>query len=161
MGDSPNDTVRVDFDRQIKLEFHDSTVISDAGLLAYRELDDALRLTSTAATGLHGTRTGQNTQHNLLALHQGQGGIPRAVRHLLTRRGGGTAGVMRGDPGTDRPATAGVRLGLRFATPDQPARTSSPCVRGAPGEAIAEQAWRKAAGCGGFMNQPNAAGKPP
>lgn len=68
MGDSQNDTVRVDFDRQIKLAFHGSTVTSDAGLLAYRELDDALRLTSTAATVLHDTRTGQNAQHTLLAL---------------------------------------------------------------------------------------------
>src|SRR5437764_12857539 len=68
MGDSPNDPLRVDFDRQLKLEFHGSTVTSDAGLLAYRELDDALRLTSTAATGLHDTRSGQNTQHSLLAL---------------------------------------------------------------------------------------------
>src|SRR5215813_11133537 len=68
MGDRQNDPLRVDFDRQLKLEFHGSTVTSDAGLLAYRELDDALRLTSTAATGLHDTRTGQNTQHSLLAL---------------------------------------------------------------------------------------------
>ncbi len=68
MGDSRTDPLRVDFDRQIKLEFHGSTVTSDAGLLAYRELDDALELTTTAATGLHDTRTGQNKQHGLDAL---------------------------------------------------------------------------------------------
>src|SRR6478736_8993789 len=68
MGDSQNDTVRVECDRKIKLEFHGSTVTSDAGLLAYRELDDALRLTTSAASGLLDTRTGQNTQHSLLAL---------------------------------------------------------------------------------------------
>src|SRR3954470_10103988 len=68
MGDRHNDTVRVDFDRQIKLEFHGSTVTSDAGLLAYRELGDALGLTSKAASGLLDSRTGQNTQHGLLAL---------------------------------------------------------------------------------------------
>src|SRR5262245_55895168 len=68
MGESKNAPLRLDFDRQLKLEFHGSTVTSDAGLLTYRELDDALALTCTAATGLHDTRTGQNTQHSLLAL---------------------------------------------------------------------------------------------
>jgi hypothetical protein len=68
MGDSQNDPLRLDFDRQIKLEFHGSTVTSDAGLLAYRELDNALGLTSTAASDLVDIRTGQNTQHGLLAL---------------------------------------------------------------------------------------------
>jgi hypothetical protein len=68
MGDSHHDPLRVDFDHQIKLEFHGSTVTSDAGLLAYRELDDALRLITTTTSNLHDTRTGQNTQHSLLAL---------------------------------------------------------------------------------------------
>ena len=68
MGDHHNDPLRIDFDRQIKLEFHGSTVTSDAGLLAYRELDGALQLTNTAATRLQDTRTGQNTQHSPLAL---------------------------------------------------------------------------------------------
>lgn len=68
MTESKNDPLRVDFDRQLKLEFHGSTVTSDAGLLAYCELDDALGLTCTAATALHDTRTGQNIQHSLLPL---------------------------------------------------------------------------------------------
>jgi len=58
---SRNDPLRVDFDREIKRKFHGQTVTSDAELLGYRELDDALGLTSTAAIGLHDSRTGPNT----------------------------------------------------------------------------------------------------
>jgi hypothetical protein len=68
IGDSQIDALRVDFYRHIKLEFHGSTVTSDAGPLAYRELDDALGLTSTSASGPHDIRTEQNTRHGLLAL---------------------------------------------------------------------------------------------
>ena len=68
MGDCQIEPLRPHFDRRLRLEFHGAKVTSDAGLLAYRELDDALDLTATAAAELHDTRTGQNTQHGLPAL---------------------------------------------------------------------------------------------
>src|SRR5512135_3763734 len=68
MGDCPTEPLRPQFDRRLRLRFFGAKVTSDAGLLAYRELDDALDLTRTAAGHLHDSRTGQNTQHTATAL---------------------------------------------------------------------------------------------
>jgi hypothetical protein len=68
MGEACKDALRFDFDRRMKLEFHGTKVTSDAGLLAYRELDETLNLTSTVDSELRDIRTGKNTQHGLAAL---------------------------------------------------------------------------------------------
>lgn len=59
--------LRVAFDRRLKLEFHGSPVTSDAGLLTFRELDDALGLTEMAGQVLADLRTGKNNRHTLTA----------------------------------------------------------------------------------------------
>ena len=68
MGESKKDALRVNFDRKLKLEFHGVKVTSDAGLLAYREIDDVFGLTDMANYELTDNRTGRNTQHSITAL---------------------------------------------------------------------------------------------
>src|SRR4051812_8806647 len=67
LGESDSAALRVAFDHRLKLEFHGSRVTSDAGLLPFRELDDALGLTDMAGEVLTDTRTGQNSRHTLIA----------------------------------------------------------------------------------------------
>ena len=66
MGESKDGVLRLDFDRRLKLEFHGSKVTSDAGLLPYRELDDAVGLSEIAGDVLTDTRRGKNGRHGLV-----------------------------------------------------------------------------------------------
>ena len=67
-GEAKEPPLRPTFDRRIKLEFHGAKITSDGGLLAYRELDDALGLTDMAITKLLDGRRGKNTRHKLSGL---------------------------------------------------------------------------------------------
>ena len=62
MGESKDGVLKLDFDRRLMLQFCGSVVTSDAGLLAYRELDDALGLSAIAGETLADARTGKNSR---------------------------------------------------------------------------------------------------
>ena len=68
MGEARKDALRLDFDRRLKLEFNGTKATSDAGLLAYLELDEALGLTIMIDTDLHDNRTVKNTRHSIAPL---------------------------------------------------------------------------------------------
>ena len=55
-GESKNGALLLDFDRSLTLEFHNSLITSDAGLLAYREIGVALGFSAMAADILADSR---------------------------------------------------------------------------------------------------------
>ncbi|MBM3500887.1 MAG: hypothetical protein FJX74_19685 [Armatimonadetes bacterium] len=68
MGESVQEPLRVEFDARVRLEFVGSKITSDAGLLAYRELDEKLGLTGMACQLLAEQRSGRNVQLRLVPL---------------------------------------------------------------------------------------------
>ena len=68
MGERGKRALRVNFDGKLKLEFHGTTISSDAGLLVYRELDESLGLTADLEDLIDEPRMGKNIQHKLTAL---------------------------------------------------------------------------------------------
>ncbi len=61
MGERSN----IRFNRKFKLEFHGARLTSDGGLLAYRELDEALGLFSSVSDVMNDRRTGRNIQRKI------------------------------------------------------------------------------------------------
>jgi hypothetical protein len=68
MDDGEKAPLRLQFNPKVRLEFRGAAITSDAGLLAFRELDDALGLTQIAADYLKESRTGRNIRHHLVPL---------------------------------------------------------------------------------------------
>ena len=83
MGDCQNRDLRVQFNRRLRLKFLGSKVTTDAGLLAYRELDEAFRLTEMAEDVVEDSRVGKNKQHQLVPLLRQS--IQRPIETIPTR----------------------------------------------------------------------------
>ncbi len=62
------ESLNIRFNRKIKIEFHGARLTSDGGLLAYRELDEALGLFESASAVMNDRRTGRNIQHDITNL---------------------------------------------------------------------------------------------
>ena len=114
MGDAKNDDLRVGFDSRLRLKFFGSKVTSDAGLLAYRELDEALGLTEMAPAALEDSRVGSNKQHGLLPL----------VRQSLYSRLAGYEDVNDAERLSVAPAMRHV-VGGRATLPEKQAASTS------------------------------------
>jgi hypothetical protein len=109
----------LDSDRRLMLQFRSSRIMSDAGLLAYRELDDTIGLTDTGADTLADARTGKNGRHRF--------GGPIMVPALIANLGDEAAWRFV------EFFTANIRnLHTRHALTPGPALSSSPWC-GAPG----------------------------
>lgn len=67
-GESRKPHLRVDFGRRLKLKILGSKITSDAGLLAYRELDEVLGLIDLGGAALSDLRRGKNRRHLLTGL---------------------------------------------------------------------------------------------
>ena len=108
MGESKPGCLRVVFDRRLKLEFHGSKITSDAGLLAYRELDDALGLTEMAEGVFQDSRTGKNGWHGMTGQFRQSvfgrlGGYDDVNDADRLGRDPAIAGLLAARPSKDRP----------------------------------------------------------
>jgi hypothetical protein len=65
-GESAGGALRLDFDRRAMVRFRGAMITSDVGLLAYRELDDALGLTASTGDVLADARTGRKGQKRII-----------------------------------------------------------------------------------------------
>ena len=66
-GESIDGPLKLDFDRRLMLQFRGSVVTTDAGLLAYRELDDVFGLSAVAGDLLDRKSTRLNSSHEFVS----------------------------------------------------------------------------------------------
>lgn len=68
MGEKTQESLKLQFDKRLRVEFQGARITSDAGLLACRELDEVLGLAQVAPVYLLETRGGRNVQHELVPM---------------------------------------------------------------------------------------------
>ncbi len=68
MGADKPESIKLLFDRRLRLEFRGAKITTDAGLLAVRELDEVMGLIEMAADFIGDKRTGKNIQHQVTGL---------------------------------------------------------------------------------------------
>jgi len=79
-GEADRGALRLDFDRHLLLQFRGAAITSDAGLLAYRELDDTLRPTDTGADTLaDALETGDYAKWHAYKTDQRRSTCPRST----------------------------------------------------------------------------------
>src|ERR1700730_15050199 len=116
-GESKSEALRLNFDHRLLLQCRGSLITSDGGLLAYRELDDVLGLTTSGGERLAETCTGKNRRHLLVGLLR-QSGFGRLGGCAMIGRCVGWSATERSAAPPLRPARwAGSRrngyVGLR------------------------------------------------
>lgn len=79
LGEAKLESPRIDIDRGRKIKFHGSDTSTDAGLLTYHELDDALRLSESAEDVLLDVGGGKNIRHLPMGLRRRRIGTTAAL----------------------------------------------------------------------------------
>ena len=138
MGDGEKASLRLQFNPKVRLAFHGATITTDAGLLAFREFDDALGLTEIAEDYLQESRTGRNILHHLVPLLR-QSIYSRLVLRRQFREG---CGVM---PAWRRGAWHGSVWPVRYCPAYPQATGATRLARTVPGAAFPAPPGRPAA----------------
>ena len=98
LAQSTGRALRLDFDRRLVLRILSTAITSDAGVLAYRKLDDALGLSMSTGEVLKDVRSGKNGPHALVGLlRQSEFGPLAGYKHVndATQVIWGTSGETR------------------------------------------------------------------